>query len=98
MSHDCKHSVAIGRSRRPTSQPTLQSKKHLPDDPSKRLSAQERQELKQAQLKMQWKAKASREAAQSDQQVSQWLELFGKRTCLASRRFDRSMSAMHHVV
>jgi hypothetical protein len=77
VSHDCKHSVALALKAAYKSANSLAAKKQLPDDPSKRLSVQELEELKQAQLKMQREAKAAREAAQSDQQVSQWLDLFG---------------------
>ena len=77
VSHDCKHSVAMALKAAYKSANSLAAKKQLPDDSTKRLSAQDLEELKQAQLKMQREAKAARDAAQSDQQVSQWLDLFG---------------------
>ena len=77
VSYDCKHSVALALKAAYKSANSFANKKQLPDDPDQRLSAQELEELKQAQQKMLREAKAAREAAQADQQVSQWLDLFG---------------------
>jgi hypothetical protein len=77
VGYDCQHSVALALKAAYKSANGGAAKKQLLDDPSERLSAQELQQLQQAQLKMQREAKAAREAAKADQQVSQWLDLFG---------------------
>ena len=80
VGYDCKHSVALALKGAYKSGSKVAAKSHAesaPAEPGESLSAQELEELKQAQLKMQREAKAAREAAQADQQVSQWLDLFG---------------------
>ena len=77
VGYDCKHSVALALKAAYKSAPSFANKKQLPDDPDQRLNAQELEELNQAQQKMLREAKTAREAAQADQQVSRWLDLFG---------------------
>ncbi|MGB4115928.1 MAG: DEAD/DEAH box helicase [Polaromonas sp.] len=77
VGYDCKHSVALALKGAYKSGIKAVVKNSDQPEPAQRLSAQELEELKQAQLKMQREAKAAREAAQADQQVSQWLDLFG---------------------
>ena len=77
VGYDCKHSVALALKAAYKSANSFATKKQLPDDPEQRLSAQELEELKQAQQKMLREAKAARDAARADEQVSQWLDLFG---------------------
>ena len=76
VGYDCKHSVALVLKAGYKSSSVV-VKKQTRDAPSTRLSAKELEELKQAQQKLQRESKAAREAAQADQQVSQWLDLFG---------------------
>ncbi len=80
VGYDCKHSVALALKAAYKSASSVAAKKQAPAEPAdtdERLSAAELEELKQAQQKMVREAKAAREAAQADQQVSQWLDLFG---------------------
>jgi SWIM zinc finger len=77
VGYDCKHSVALALKGAYKSGVKAVVKNSTAPEPAQRLSAQELEELKQAQLKMQREAKAARQAAQADQQVSQWLDLFG---------------------
>ncbi len=78
--YDCKHSVALALKAAYKSASSVAAKKQAPTEPAdtdERLSAAELEELQQAQQKMVREAKAAREAAQADRQVSQWLDLFG---------------------
>ncbi len=80
VGYDCKHSVALALKAAYKSASSAAAKKQAPAEPAdtdERLSAAELEELKQAQQKMVREAKAAREAAQADRQVSQWLDLFG---------------------
>lgn len=74
VNHDCKHSVALALKAAYKSTNLFASGKPAPADASERLSSQELEQLRQAQQKMLREAKA----AQADQQVSQWLDLFGQ--------------------
>ena len=77
VGYDCKHSVAMALKAAYKSANTFASKNQTRTDASARLNPEELQQLQQAQQKMLREAKAAREAAQADQQVSQWLDLFG---------------------
>ena len=80
VAYDCKHSVALalkGTYKSGSKAVVKSGAEPAQAEPEERLSAQELEELKQAQQKMQREAKAARQAAQADQQVSQWLDLFG---------------------
>jgi superfamily II DNA or RNA helicase len=80
VGYDCKHSVALalkGAYKSGSKTVTKSGSASAQTEPTQRLSEAELEELKQAQLKMQREAKVAREAAQADQQVSQWLDLFG---------------------
>ena len=83
VGYHCKHSVALalkGAYKSGSRAATNSRAAPAQAEPAQRLNEAELEELKQAQLKMQREAKAAREAAQADQQVSQWLDLFGNET------------------
>jgi SNF2-related domain/Helicase conserved C-terminal domain/SWIM zinc finger len=80
VGYDCKHSVALALKAAYKSGSAVATKKQQQPDTDERLSPEELEQLKQAQLRMYREAKAARDAAQADQQVSQWLDLFGSST------------------
>ena len=85
VGHDCKHSVALALKAAYKSANTFSTKKAQPTSPAERLTEQELHDLRKAQQKLQRDAKAVRDAAQADQQISQWLDLFGSPAVDASQ-------------
>ena len=77
VGYDCKHSVALALKAAYKSANAFATKKSGPVNPAERLTEQELQDLRQAQQKLQRDMKAARDATQADQQISQWLDLFG---------------------
>ena len=90
---DCKHSVALALKAAYKSAKTFATHKPAAALSADRLSEQELQDLRRAQQKLQRDAKAARETAQADQQLSQWLDLFGNTETSAD-----SVKADEHLV
>jgi hypothetical protein len=77
VGYDCKHAVALALKAAYKSSKGVATQQQPSPDTNERLSLEELEQLKQAQQKMLREAKAARDSAQADQQVSQWLDLFG---------------------